>query len=206
MPSKRTNGPAGTSRETVASPRSTWAVTALVPVLTARVKSPSTCRPGTWTAMLPLNRPASPVGVITRAPVPPVRVAPAVAVPRVRPTLVAAIRICLVAGVPGAAVAGAGVTTCSKAKVPVRDWPTTVSGAAVVNTTTTRTVPAAMVTAVGVVTVWLAPVVLRRTAVWTVTGVSVGAPRRRVAVASKAATTPPSRRVTVPEAIDTLTG
>ena len=74
--------------------------------------------PGTTRVIPPLNRAAIPPGAKTRAPDPPVITTPAVAVPRVISSWVAATRICLVAAVPGAAFAGAGTTTCSKAKMP----------------------------------------------------------------------------------------
>ena len=112
----------------------------------------------------------------------------------------AATLISRVAGVPGAALAGAGTTTCSNAKTPLSVWSATVRSTGFATLpSTTRTVSAAMPVAVS-----SAPVVLIRSEA---SMSSVGRPSMsRVTVASTEATTPPGRTDRVPAVTVTVTG
>ena len=86
-----------------------------------------TALPGTLNATVPESVPAMPAGVIRKKPVPLVSETPAVGVPRVRPTFVAAMRISF-GGVEPAGACGLSVPmTCSKAKLPESCWPSTFS-------------------------------------------------------------------------------
>ena len=87
VPSKRTYGPALTSRATAVPPTSTLAVTGSVVVLTARVRAPVSVVPaGRVTTRVPEMRPATPAAVTSRRPLPPVIRTPLPPAPMLRST------------------------------------------------------------------------------------------------------------------------
>ena len=87
VPSKRTYGPALTSRATAVPPTSTLAVTGSVVVLTARVRAPVSVVPaGRVTTRAPEMRPATPADVTSRRPLPPVIRTPLPPAPMLRST------------------------------------------------------------------------------------------------------------------------
>ena len=155
--------------------------------------------PGIFTVRLVANRAAMPPPeVITSAPEPSVMSTPAVAVPRVSLTWVAATVICFVPGVPGWAFAGGGTVCCSKAKTPEIDWPATlIETGFVVVPATMRTVPASMPLSA-------MPVVFSFSAASIDCGVC---PLRLSAtVAARSATTPPLPILKVPRWMVSVTG